>query len=63
MERLILKKLLDKLLAMSDETEIVEFKEARNEFNNDKIGQYFSALSNEANLLGVSSAWLDLHPI
>ena len=51
-------KLLDKLLAMSDETEIVEFKEARNEFNNDKIGQYFSALSNEANLLGVSSAWL-----
>lgn len=51
-------KLLDKLLAMSDETEIVEFKEAKNEFNNDKIGQYFSALSNEANLQGVPSAWL-----
>ena len=34
-------KLLEKLLAMSDETELVEFKEAKNEFNNDKIGQYF----------------------
>lgn len=52
------RKLLDKLLAMSDETEIVEFKEAKNDFDNDKIGQYFSALSNEANLKGVASAWL-----
>ena len=43
---------------MSDETEIVEFKEAKNDFDNDKIGQYFSALSNEANLKGVASAWL-----
>ena len=50
--------LLDKLLTMSDETEIVEFKEAKNDFDNDKIGQYFSALSNEANLRGVASAWL-----
>lgn len=50
--------LLDKLLTMSDETEIVEFKEAKNDFDNDKIGQYFSALSNEANLKGVASAWL-----
>lgn len=50
--------LLDKLLAMSDETEIVEFKEAKNDFSKDKLGQYFSALSNEANLMGVDSAWL-----
>ena len=50
--------LLDKLLAMSDETELVEFKEAKNDFSKDKLGQYFSALSNEANLMGVDSAWL-----
>ena len=30
-------KLLEKLLAMSDETEIVEFKEAKNEFLNSQI--------------------------
>ena len=50
--------LLDKLLAMPEETEIVEFKEAKNDFSKDKLGQYFSALSNEANLIGSDSAWL-----
>ena len=30
------------------ETEIVEFKEAGNDFDKNKIGQYFSAISNEA---------------
>jgi len=52
------KSLLDRLLAMPEETEIVEFKEAKNDFSKDKLGQYFSALSNEANLEGSDSAWL-----
>ena len=32
------------------ETEVVEFKEANRDYDKDKIGQYFSAISNEANL-------------
>ena len=32
------------------ENEIVEFKEAKGQYSEDKIGQYFSAISNEANL-------------
>ena len=50
--------LLNKLLALSTENEIVEFKEAKNQYDKDKLGQYFSALSNEANLKGNESAWL-----
>lgn len=48
---------LDRLIA-GWENEVVEFKEARQQFSADKIGEYVSALSNEANLRGVSSAWL-----
>lgn len=40
------------------ETEVVEFKEANNDFDKDKIGQYFSAISNEANLKGLQYGWL-----
>jgi ATP-dependent DNA helicase RecG len=40
------------------ETEIVEFKEAKNSFDFTKLGRYFSALSNEANLKGKAEAWL-----
>ncbi len=40
------------------ETEVVEVKEARNTYNFNDIGQYFSALSNEANLHGKQEAWL-----
>ncbi len=50
-------KLPDKLPAMSDGTEIAEFTEAKNTFSNDKPGQYFSALSNEANLSGAAFDW------
>ena len=32
------------------ENEVVEFKEARTNFHFNSIGEYFSALSNEANL-------------
>ena len=40
------------------EDEIVEFKEAENDYDQHKIGQYFSAFSNEANLRGLQYAWL-----
>jgi len=37
---------------------VIEFKQAGNDYDTDKIGEYFSALSNEANLRGVDRAWL-----
>lgn len=40
------------------ESETVEFKEAGKDYDTDKIGRYFSALANEANLEGAESAWL-----
>lgn len=40
------------------ENEVVEFKQADEDYKTDKIGEYFSALSNEANLRGYESAWL-----
>ncbi|RZU66027.1 ATP-dependent DNA helicase RecG [Microterricola gilva] len=49
--------LLDRLLA-GWENEVVEFKEAGDGYSTDKIGEYFSALSNEANLRGADSGWL-----
>jgi len=49
--------LLDQLTA-GWENETVEFKEASRDYGTDKIGSYFSALSNEANLRGSESAWL-----
>jgi ATP-dependent DNA helicase RecG len=48
---------LDRLLAHW-ESETVEFKDASNDFPTDKIGRYFSALANEANLAGAESALL-----
>lgn len=50
--------ILNHLRNLPGETEIVEFKEAKNSFDFNKIGKYFSALSNEANLKGRPSAWL-----
>jgi len=52
-----LKTLLDELRGLPKETEWVEFKEAKNTFHFDRLGKYFSALSNEANLKGKQSAW------
>ena len=40
------------------ENETTEFKAVGDAYPTDKIGQYFSALSNEANLRGASSGWL-----
>lgn len=49
--------LLERLIA-SWENEVVEFKQAGNDYDTDKIGEYFSALSNEANLRGTERGWL-----
>ena len=45
-------------LIVNWEGETVEFKEAKNDFDTDRIGRYVSALCNEANLSGTDSAWL-----
>lgn len=50
--------LLNLLLASDTETEVLEFKKAERQFDKDKLGRYFSALSNEANLEGVKSAYM-----
>lgn len=49
---------LKELLSLPGETEVVEFKEAKNSYDFSKLGKYFSALCNEANLLDKTSAWL-----
>lgn len=49
---------LDTLLALPAENEWVEFKEARHDYSFDKLGRYFSALSNEAALAGRAQGWL-----
>jgi hypothetical protein len=52
-----LERLLDSLLAQW-ENEVVEFKRAGKGFSTGEIGEYFSALSNEANLACCPHAWL-----
>ncbi|MCB0738497.1 MAG: putative DNA binding domain-containing protein, partial [Bacteroidetes bacterium] len=49
---------LNNLLSLTTENEVVEFKEAKNQYDKDKLGRYFSALSNEANLKGKPNAWM-----
>lgn len=57
MDSLELKATLERLIA-TWENEVVEFKQAGNDYDTDKIGEYFSALSNEANLRGAERGWL-----
>lgn len=57
MEHTALKQLLDSLIA-TWENEVVEFKEADDNYSTSEIGKYFSALANEANLRGHEKAWL-----
>jgi predicted HTH transcriptional regulator len=54
----VLKKLLDEFLTLHSETEWLEFKEAKDNYDFNKLGEYFSALSNEANLKGKPYGWL-----
>jgi len=49
---------LYQLMALPAETEWVEFKEAKNNFDFNELGRYFSALSNEANLNRQQAGWL-----
>ncbi len=49
---------LEKLLSLAGENEVVEFKTAKNDYTFSKLGKYFSALSNEANLKNMRYAWL-----
>ena len=57
MDQLALKTLLNTLIG-TWENEVVEFKQADENYKTDRIGEYFSALINEANLSGQESAWL-----
>jgi ATP-dependent DNA helicase RecG len=58
MNTIELKDILQNLRNLSAENEIVEFKEAKTGYDFNKLGKYFSALSNEANLKGKPFAWL-----
>ena len=49
--------ILSKLL-QNVENEVIEFKLASNNFDSHKLGQYFSAISNEANLKNKQFGWL-----
>nr|WP_293298153.1 RNA-binding domain-containing protein [Allomuricauda sp.] len=50
--------ILNTLRSKGFENEVVEFKEAKKQYDFDKLGKYFSALCNEANLKNKQSAWL-----
>lgn len=52
-----LTQLLHSLIA-TWENEVVEFKQAGNDYSTVDIGKYFSALANEANLRGAACGWL-----
>lgn len=52
--------LFEKLRRLPRESEVLEFKEAKVQYDFDKLGKYFSALSNEANLNNKAIAWLVL---
>lgn len=49
---------LKELCSLPAETEVLEFKEAKAGYDFNKLGKYFSALSNEANLKDKNEAWL-----
>ncbi|MCD4772978.1 MAG: putative DNA binding domain-containing protein [Bacteroidales bacterium] len=53
-----MKDILRDLLSQDYENEILEFKEAKNGYDFNRLGKYFSALCNEANLKNQSPAWL-----
>ena len=51
------KAIFDRLIT-NVEQEVIEFKTAENQYDKDKLGKYFSALSNEANLRDMAFAWI-----
>ncbi|MDR0724948.1 MAG: putative DNA binding domain-containing protein [Prevotellaceae bacterium] len=48
----------ESLLCQRSENEITEFKHTEKNYDFNKLGKYFSALSNETNLQKCSDAWL-----
>ena len=52
-----LHRLLDQLRSVDTEAEWLDFKEAKTSFDLEKLGQYFSALANEANLKNQRAGW------
>lgn len=58
MTALNLQAIFDELILLPAETEWVEFKEAKRNYDFNDLGEYFSALSNEANLKSKDCAWL-----
>lgn len=57
MDVVSIRHIFDNLL-QHNENEVIEFKEAKKNYDFRKIGKYFSALSNEANLKEKDVAWL-----
>jgi len=53
-----LRSLLNRFLKEPCESEVLEFKTAGNDYNFDKLGKYFSALSNEANMHSMKDEYL-----
>ncbi len=53
-----LRRKLTELMALPNEVEWVEFKAAKSDYDFRKLGSYFSALSNEANLNSRNCGWL-----
>lgn len=51
-------KKITELIKQKFENEVLEFKEAKNDFDFNDLGEYFSALANEANLKNKDHAWL-----
>ncbi|MBN2734556.1 MAG: putative DNA binding domain-containing protein [Methanomicrobiaceae archaeon] len=49
---------LKEFMNLPSETEWIEFKEAKEDYDFEKLGRLFSALSNEANLNGEDCGWL-----
>lgn len=58
MDRVELENLLEYFRNLPSETEWLEFKEAKRQYSVDKLGQYFSAISNEANLKNQQYGWI-----
>ncbi|MCI1731135.1 MAG: putative DNA binding domain-containing protein [Prevotella sp.] len=52
-------KLLEQLISRV-EGEVIEYKAASSQYDKKKLGEYFSALSNEANLRDIEFAWMIL---
>jgi len=57
MDKTALEAFLGHLIARWED-EVVEFKQAGKDYDTDKIGRYFSAMANEANLRSEDGAWL-----